>query len=193
MTDTDTRTRLLDAAQDLVQRVGANAMSYRDLSEAVGIRKASIHYHFPAKSDLLVALIERYHERFLGVVDGIVAAGADGADRLRRYVGLFEATLRRDSCEKACPCGMLGAEVATLEPAAADRLRKFYAANNDRLAAILRSGREDGSLRFEGAPAPLARTLFAALEGAMLVTRVEGGWKQFREIAGQLLALAGAR
>jgi TetR/AcrR family transcriptional repressor of nem operon len=193
MADVDTRTRLLDAAQDLVQRVGANAMSYQHLSDAVGIRKASIHHHFPTKSDLLVALIERYHDDFLGLVDGLIAEGRDGADRLRRYMGLFEATLRRDACEKACPCGMLGAEVATLEPRAAARLRRFYEANDDRLATILAAGRADGSLRFEGEPATLARTLFAALEGAMLVARVDGGLKQFKKIAGQLRSLAGAR
>jgi len=52
-----TRTRILDTAQDLVQRIGANAMSYQHISEAVGIRKASIHHHFPKKEDLLEALI----------------------------------------------------------------------------------------------------------------------------------------
>src|SRR3712207_7018673 len=46
------RDRLLDVAQELVQRVGANAMSYQDLSKALGITKASIHYHFPTKADL---------------------------------------------------------------------------------------------------------------------------------------------
>ena len=46
----DTKETLLDHAQDLVQRVGVNAMSYNDLSKAVGIRKASIHYHFPKKT-----------------------------------------------------------------------------------------------------------------------------------------------
>jgi TetR/AcrR family transcriptional regulator, transcriptional repressor for nem operon len=43
MSETDTRTLILDAAQDLIQRLGANAVSYQHLSEAVGIRKASIH------------------------------------------------------------------------------------------------------------------------------------------------------
>src|SRR5689334_9607965 len=44
----DTKTAIMDAAQELIQRGGANAMSYQDISEAVGIRKASIHHHFPA-------------------------------------------------------------------------------------------------------------------------------------------------
>jgi TetR/AcrR family transcriptional repressor of nem operon len=41
-----------DVAQELVQTVGANAMSYQHISKAVGIRKASIHHHFPARSEV---------------------------------------------------------------------------------------------------------------------------------------------
>ncbi len=60
MKTTDTKLKILDTAQELIQKLGVNAMSYADISTAVGIRKASIHYHFPSKEDLLVSLLERY-------------------------------------------------------------------------------------------------------------------------------------
>jgi TetR/AcrR family transcriptional repressor of nem operon len=55
----DTKTSILDAAQALIQRGGANAMSYQHISDAIGIRKASIHHHFPTKEVLLEAVIQR--------------------------------------------------------------------------------------------------------------------------------------
>jgi TetR/AcrR family transcriptional repressor of nem operon len=185
----DTRTRLLDAAQDLVQRVGANAMSYQHLSDAVGIRKASIHHHFPTKEDLLNALIDRYHEYFLGLVDRIIAAGPDPAAMLDRYIGLFEATLREGKHEKACLCGMLGAELASLGDEAARGIRRFYRANQDRLAEILSRGRAAGAFRFGGDPRDVAGLVFAALEGAVLVARAEGGPRRFKVLAGELRRL----
>lgn len=57
----DTRTRILDVAEDLIQRVGLNAMSYKHISDAVGIRKASIHHHFPNKENLVDELLNRCH------------------------------------------------------------------------------------------------------------------------------------
>ena len=60
MTPPETTTLLLNTAQGLIQTRGFNAFSYKDLAEAVGIRTASIHYHFPAKAELGVALMERY-------------------------------------------------------------------------------------------------------------------------------------
>ena len=53
---------ILDAAQVLVQEVGFNGFSYAHIAEKVGIRTASIHYHFPNKEDLGEALITRYTE-----------------------------------------------------------------------------------------------------------------------------------
>jgi TetR/AcrR family transcriptional repressor of nem operon len=75
---------------------------------------------------------------------------------------------------------MLGAEIATLEPEAAAKLRAFYQANTTALAEILETGRQDGSLRFDGEPEPVARLMFSFLEGAMLVARVVGGVDSFR-------------
>lgn len=187
MTTPHTRTRLLDAAQDLVQRVGANAMSYQDLAEAVGIRKASIHHHFPTKSDLLVALIDRYRDEFLAQVAEIAAGRGSAAARLERFADLFEATLRQAQCAKACPCGMLGAEIATLEPRAADRLSRFYQQLIAALADLVAAGRKDGSLRAAGPPEDIAWLIFGLLEGTMLVARVAGGAELFRRVTRQLL------
>ena len=192
MSEADTRTLILDAAQDLIQRLGANAVSYQHLSEAVGIRKASIHYHFPAKQDLLEALIERYHAYFLGLVDRIVAEESDPARMLDRYVGLFEATLREGKHDKACLCGMLAAELASLGDESVRGIRRFYQANQERLASILAQGRDAGVFRFRGDPAGLASLIFAALEGAILVVRAEGGVKRFRALADELRRLVAA-
>src|SRR5690242_12000211 len=189
MTEADTRTLILDAAQDLIQRLGANAVSYQHLSDAVGIRKASIHYHFPAKQDLLEALIARYHAYFIGLVDRIVATESDPVRMLDRYIGLFEATLREGRHDKACLCGMLGAELASLGDEAVRGIRRFYRANQERLAAILQRGRDAGVFRFRGDPAGLAGLIFAALEGAILLVRAEGGPKRFRTLADELCRL----
>ena len=46
---------ILDRAEALIQTRGYSAFSYQDISDTLGIRKASIHYHFPSKTDLGVA------------------------------------------------------------------------------------------------------------------------------------------
>ena len=189
MPEKDTRTAILDAAQDLIQRMGSNAMSYQHISDAVGVRKASIHYYFPAKEDLIEALLERYSGYFLALVDDIVSRRETGDKKLARYVGIFEATLREGSRDKACLCGMLGAELASLRSDSVRRVRAFYQANEARLVRLLEDGRKDGSFRFTGSARQTAALIFSLLEGAVLVSRAQDGVRYFKGIGAQLLKL----
>ncbi len=185
----DTKTLILDVAQDLIQRLGVNGMSYQDISSAVGIRKASIHTHFPKKDDLLAALLDRYSDRFLRIVDGILASSDTAEVKLRRYCGLFEATLSSGNQDKACLCAMLGAELATLNHPLVEQVRNFYQANEERLVVMLSAGLEDGSFLFNGGIEAMANLIFGLLEGGMLVARVQGGSARFHQTIEQLMQL----
>ena len=89
----DTSDRLLDAAERLTQTRGFNGFSYRDLEQAIGIKTASIHYHFPTKSDLGVAMADRYVARFaLGLAE-INTAHPKATDRLCSLVDLFQSVI----------------------------------------------------------------------------------------------------
>jgi len=192
MGEVETKTQILDTAQDLIQRLGANGMSYQQISEAVGIRKASIHYYFPSKEDLIEALLDRYSDYFLKMVDQIMESESSARPKLQRYIALFEATLRAGSKDKACLCGMLGAELASLGDDSADKIRYFYEENEKRLTRILEEGRKSKEFRFQGDSRATAALIFSLLEGAVLIARAQDGVKQFRGIAGQLLSLLNA-
>ncbi len=189
MKSIDTQTAILDTAQELIQKAGVNAMSYADISAVVGIRKASIHYHFPTKDDLIAALLDRYNPSFLKLVDLIVASPESAEIKLRRYCGLFEATLSSGEQDKACLCGMLGAELATLKNPLVTRVTQFYQDNEMRLAQILTEGRESGVFKFPGDINAMAKLIFSLLEGGILIVRADGSVDQFRAIVEQLLKL----
>ena len=55
------KNQILEIATELVQTRGYSAFSYQDLSDRLGITKASIHHHFPAKQDLGKAVADKYN------------------------------------------------------------------------------------------------------------------------------------
>jgi len=114
MSSTDTKTALLDCAQDLIQRVGVNAMRYKHLSDEVGIRKASIHYPFPKKEDLVVALLNHCSETYNGMYNDIVASDVSAKEKLYLIATLFEHSLRDG---KICVVGMLSVDYESLNEA----------------------------------------------------------------------------
>lgn len=188
----DTKTHILDVAQALVQTVGANAMSYEHISKAVGIRKASIHYHFHTKENLIEALIERYNDCVFASIDSILSSGKTGLGKLTQYIALFEATLKDSDNEKACLIAMLGAEVQTMGGEISTQVKRFYTYNEDRLAIILEEGCADKTLRFEGTAQEMARLIFSLLEGTVLVARGQGSITHFHRVAAQLVQMVKA-
>ena len=60
-----THSLLLDLAETLIRKRGYDGFSYADIASDAGIRKASIHYHFPTKPDLGLAVLDRYKERLI--------------------------------------------------------------------------------------------------------------------------------
>ncbi|MGR3273912.1 TetR/AcrR family transcriptional regulator [Acaryochloris marina NIES-2412] len=189
MNKIDTRTQILEVAQDLIQCVGVNAMSYRDISEAIGIRKAGVHYHFPTKDELLSTLLERYSTYVLRMLDQIIAAPEAPETKLRRYCALFETTLSSGDQDKACLGGMMGAEIKSLNPALTEQLVSFYRVNESGIAAILIEGQQTGAFRFVGDASTMACLTFSMLQGGMLLTRVKSDVNMYRAMIEQLIRL----
>lgn len=185
----DTSQRILDIAERLVQTRGFNGFSYADIAEAMHVTKASLHYHFPAKSDLGKRLIERYERNFLAALAGIEGQTDDVRERLRRYVAIYAGVVRDD---RMCLCGMLAAEYGTLPEAMREDMRHFFDENERWLVGVLKEGRRNKALAFKGTPSEAARTLVGALEGAMMIARSYGDPARFDAVSERLLAELGA-
>jgi TetR/AcrR family transcriptional repressor of nem operon len=180
-----TATRILDSAERLVQVRGFNGFSYADVADELGVTKASLHYHFPTKTALGQALVERYAERFAAALTAIESRMTEAPARLDAYAGLYADVLRG---RRMCLCGMLAAEYGTLPDPIRERVIGFFDDNETWLARVLEHGRVDGGLRFDEPPHEAARLIVSGLEGAMLVARSYGDIERFHAAATGLLA-----
>src|SRR5260221_11140966 len=177
-----TSERILDLAERLVQTRGFNGFSYADIAASLGVTKASLHYHFPAKAELGRSLIVRYEKSFLAALAAIKAEGA--VERLKRYAGIYAEVLRDG---RMCLCGMLAAEYATLPKAMQKELKHFFEENERWLAAVLEEGRRSGELEFAGAPREVASLVVTSPEGPMVVWRSHDQVSRFTSVARRLI------
>ena len=185
-----TADRVLDIAEALVQTRGYNAFSYADVSKAVGIRKASLHHHYPTKADLGLALVSRYRAAFLAALKNIEEKSESTPRRLERYTELYGSVLRKG---RMCMCGMLAADVATLPKPMRESIADFFGENEAWLTRVLTEGKKRGEIAFDGTPASLASFFVSSLEGAMLVARGSGNLDPFDDVVRHLLARINAR
>jgi TetR/AcrR family transcriptional repressor of nem operon len=185
-----TRTRILDVGERLVQVRGFNCFSYADVAGELSITRASLHYHFPTKTDLGEAIVARYAERFAAALAAIDAELESAPAKLAAYAELYAQVLRE---QRMCLCGMLAAEYKTVPGPIRGAVIRFFDDNEVWLVRVLDQGRADRSLSFSATSAVTARSIVSGLEGAMLVARPYGAVDRFEDAAGQLLAgLVGA-
>ncbi len=183
--DDGTATRILDVAERLVQTRGFNGFSYADIARELDVTKAALHYHFRTKTDLGLALVERYHRQFAAALDAVTHAEPEPRIALHRYVDVYRDVLRRD---RICLCGMLAAESETLPTPMRRAVADFFDLNVAWLTSTLDRGRRRGNLRFGADPAAEATSLLGALEGAMLIARLRHDRHGFDAAADRLLA-----
>ncbi len=150
------REKVLDKAEAAVRMRGYHAVSFRDLAADLGIKSASVHYHFRQKEDLGLALVERYSSRFFETLEQTVSDGK--TDPLIAFCKIYRHALV--SSDRLCLCGMLGAEAAGLPNALNTVVAAFFQANIDWLAKAF--GKSDA------ARARAAYTV-GTLQGAMML------------------------
>jgi TetR/AcrR family transcriptional repressor of nem operon len=160
LSTTDTRETIMAVAKAMVQSRGYNALSFREIAKDIGVKSASIHYHFPTKADLGSALARRYTDDALASLDRLLETNLDLEAKFARYVGVFRAALLNDN--RMCLYGIMAAEYGDLPPEVRVAVDAFSAANVGWLSRLL------------GADEARALAIFAAIEGAQLVARGRG-------------------
>jgi TetR/AcrR family transcriptional regulator, transcriptional repressor for nem operon len=177
----ETAGQILDLAQALIQTRGYSAFSYQDIAEQLGIRKASIHYHFPSKADLGAAVIDRYVARFGAALSAIAA------DRSQSSMTMLDFYLEpylefANTNDRICLCGALAGEILALPTEFRSRVDGFFRTHQAWLADILKRGATRGEFKLLAPATKLARLIFAALQGALLVKRTTGEATELRDV-----------
>lgn len=178
----DTREEILNAAEELLQRRGYNAFSYQHIAVQLGIRNAAIHYHFPGKEDLGVALVKRYRQRFRDWCEDI-ARLPDAWDRMQAYFRTYTDYLEAQC--KICPGGVLGTEFEAIPENMQHEARLLMREIFEWLIQTLEDGRERGTLYFVGEARDKAVEIGAALQGGLQIARM-AGQERFHQVLEQL-------
>ena len=177
----DTAEQILDLAETLIQTRGYSAFSYQDIADGLGIRKASIHYHFPSKTDLGIAVMDRYVARFGAALAGIAEDQSQSSmAMLDVYVEPYLAYA--ETPDRVCLAGALAGEILALPAELRSRVDGFFRTHQIWLTEILKRGAARGEFRLAAPADKVGRFIFGALHGALLVKRTTGDVWQMRDV-----------
>ncbi|WP_262693301.1 TetR/AcrR family transcriptional regulator [Kordiimonas aquimaris] len=113
---------ILDVAEMHMRRGGFDAISFRDIATQVGIKSASVHYHFPQKADLGEAVVNRYRDKILNYLGEPTSYTM--VEAIEKLITLYETALT--GSDSVCLCCVLGSEADTLPDKVAHEVNVYF-------------------------------------------------------------------
>lgn len=178
------REEILDIAEKMIRDGGYNSFSFRDIATEAGIKSASVHYHFPTKEELGVAVSERYMHRFLEMLGDADDPGKDWQEKVGWYIELFRRAFIASG--RPCLCGILMLEYGKLPGVVQEVMNVFVEKNIDWLKFALDSDSSSNSSQGK------AEMIFAAFEGALAIATVKSDAEPINRIENALFQLVEA-
>ena len=179
----DTREQIMDRAGHLLMSRGFNGFSYRDISSHLGVKNAAVHYHFPAKADLALALIDEFRSILRSGTSEFLAYGGSALQQLE---GLFAFTAKQCHTGKCiCPFGAFSIDYNDLPEELQDATRDFMNESIHWLTRVMEVGKKEGEFSFEGNARAKAVVVLSSLQGARQMARVHG-FELLNDVVGQI-------
>ena len=191
-----TRERIVLEAMRLFGEKGYASTSIQDILRAAGANAGSLYHFFPAKQDLLVAVLEAYRVGLYPMLlDPIWDRVTDPIERVFALLERYRELLVETDCFYGCPIGNLALELHEPDPA----VRKLLAANFEGWVGAVRE-----CLDLAGSRLPkgldreeLAQFVLTTMEGGVMQARThrslrpfDGCVRQLRSYFEQLMSAA---
>jgi TetR/AcrR family transcriptional regulator len=134
------RDEIIDCATRLFAERGYEGASMADLAEAVGMRKASLFYHFASKDELYAAVMERLIAPF----GAAMSAAAQTTGSFRERLEALSVTVQTELGKSRFAARLLTREVMNWGPFVRDRLAEPILAALAAAEAFIRAGQKAG-------------------------------------------------
>ncbi len=161
------REEIIQLADTLIRQKGYNAFSFYEISDSVGIKTASIHYHFRTKSDLGVAVIEQQSEDLKRWIENSKKRSTE--EKLDRFFSIY-AKIRQEN--KVCLVGSLATDFHTLDKKIQCKLKAFSELMLDWVSGFLEEGKNENVFGFDGSPRTRALIIISNMLAIVQLSRL---------------------
>ncbi|HND47549.1 MAG TPA: TetR/AcrR family transcriptional regulator [Anaerolineales bacterium] len=174
---------ILNLGETLLQDKGFNGFSYANIAAELGVKNAAIHYHYPTKEDLGIAVMQRYRERFKLWINNARVKDLTPEGKLDWFLSIY-TNMRADQ-GKICLVGSMEAEFNSIPEGLQSEVQGLHKELLIWLQSTLAEGRDADAFAFKGEPADKAAMLLSTLQGALQMARALGA-KKFHAVIEQI-------
>jgi AcrR family transcriptional regulator len=174
-----TRQRIIAEAAPIFNQRGYAGCSMQDIMEATGLEKGGLYRHFSGKEELAVEAFQYALANSVRTRTEQLAEINNTVDRLRATVKRFVET--PSTTPGGCPLMNTAIDADDGNPALRALALQGIQDWKDRLTAIVEEGIRRKQIRKRTDPRQIANTIIATLEGALMISRLEGSRDALRD------------
>ena len=163
----NTREQILAIGDELIRDRGVNAFSFSDISARLGIKNASVHYHFPTKAALCLGVIHQQEEALQRII--AQTHGLPPLEQLDAYLSIYSRAQERNL---VCLMGSLAPGLHTLDEPVAAEVRRIADSILDWVTTLLQNGRNAGAFTFAGDARSRALIVISIMIASLQLTRL---------------------
>ncbi len=164
----ETREALLRAGMLVLTETGFTNTGIESILQSVGIPKGSFYHYFQSKEAFGLAVLERYGRYFDAKLDSfLLDASFPPLERIQRFAQDAQDGMVRHQFTRGCLVGNLEQESAFLSEIFCQQLRATYASWQQRMAACLWLGQQQGEIVLQDSIENTAQAFWIGWEGAV--------------------------
>jgi TetR/AcrR family transcriptional repressor of nem operon len=172
----ESKTKLLDAAIQVIRTKGYDATTIDDICAAARLTKGSFFHHFKSKEELAVAAAEHWGE----VTSGLFARApyhdlVDPRDRLLAYVDFRKVILQGELPDFTCLLGTMVQDAYATHPALREACHSGIGAHAATLTSDIAAAKARYAPTATWSPKSLALYTQAVIQGAFILAKATNG------------------
>lgn len=174
---TNTKSKLLETANDLIWQSSYGSVSVDDICNAAGIKKGSFYYYFASKAELAVAAME---VSFLSYELEIVDIFSKPISPFERFENLVDVIYQKQkqASEKygrvcGCPFASLGSEMAGNEELIQKKADEIIHRQSNIFNPILQEMIDSGQLPLDTDMPNMGTQIITTILGQVMVARIQ--------------------
>ena len=169
-----TRRLIVEKAMLLFNLKGYRSTSLSDITKMTGITKGAIYGSFENKDAVAVASFESAVEIILSDLRKRIRSAKTAPDKLRAIAGYYSDYAENSPIEGGCPIINTAIEADDNYPMLRIKVVRVMGIIKDSIKKIINRGIREKQIKTDIQVDEFALTFYAAIEGAILISRVEG-------------------
>lgn len=187
-----TKDKILAEAAKIMHKKGFEATTISDLVKATGIKKGCLYFHFSGKDELSLAVLEKAKADFLALMD-LLLEGKTPGDRLDNLFRGIQDAQRDMGFSGGCIFGNTALEMGDKDENISAFVRGVFDEITEKVHKVVKAAQFTGQVRKDIAAGTLARHIVMAVEGGIMLTRLEKSERPLKDCVGSLRTLIGLK